>query len=56
MKAGLEILSKTEAVKKIAVLGDMLELGEFSMELHEKVGAEVVKNSIDFLIVRRRKC
>ena len=36
--------------KKIAVLGDMLELGEFSKDLHEKVGEEVAKNNIDVLI------
>ena len=28
----------------------MLELGEYSRELHEKVGKEVVKNKIDILI------
>lgn len=36
--------------KKIAVLGDMLELGKYSKELHEKVGEEVAKNKIDILI------
>ena len=56
MKAGIEILSKTYAKRKIAVLGDMLELGDFAEELHKKVGDEVVKNRIDYLIVRRRKC
>ena len=28
----------------------MLELGEFSQKLHEKVGEEVVKNKIDILV------
>lgn len=50
MKAALEVLGKTEAKRKIAVLGNMLELGEFTKELHEKVGQEVVKNKIDLLI------
>lgn len=50
MKAGLEYLSKTLNNKKIAVLGDMLELGEYSEELHRKVGKEVAKNNIDILI------
>lgn len=36
---------------KIAVLGDMLELGEYSKNLHEKVGEVVYKNSIDNLVV-----
>lgn len=50
MKAGIEYLSKANASRKIAVLGDMLELGEFSNELHTKVGEEVVNNKIDILI------
>ena len=50
MKAALEVMGKTAANRKIAVLGNMLELGEFTKELHEKVGEEVVKNKIDVLI------
>ncbi|MBR4260427.1 MAG: UDP-N-acetylmuramoyl-tripeptide--D-alanyl-D-alanine ligase, partial [Clostridia bacterium] len=38
------------ANRKIAVLGDMLELGEYSNELHKKVGEEVAKNKIDILV------
>ena len=50
MKAGLDYLSKTAKQRKIAVLGDMLELGEYSEELHRKVGEEVNNNRIDILI------
>lgn len=50
MKSALEVVNKTVAKRKIAVLGDMLELGEYAQELHEKVGEEVVKNKIDILI------
>ena len=50
MKAAIEYLGKINVGKKIAVLGDMLELGEFSNELHEKVGEEVAKNKINVLI------
>ena len=50
MKAAIEYLSKTTANRKIAVLGDMLELGEYSNELHKKVGEEVAKNKIDILV------
>lgn len=50
MKASLEYLSKSKLKRKIAVLGDMLELGEYSKQLHEKVGVEVAKNKIDILI------
>lgn len=49
-KAALEYLGKKESTRKIAVLGDMFELGEFSEEYHKKVGEEVVKNNIDILI------
>ena len=50
MKAALEYINKIEARKKIAVLGDVLELGEFSKQMHENVGEEVVKNNIDILV------
>jgi len=36
---------------KYAVLGDMLELGEFSQAKHEEVGRAVAENKIDKLIV-----
>ena len=50
MQASLKYLSNLNSTRKIAVLGDMFELGEFSKELHEKVGKEVVQNNIDILI------
>ena len=52
MKASFKYLSNRTDLRKIAVLGDMLELGEFSKELHEKVGEEVANNNIDILICR----
>ena len=50
MQASLTYLKGLKSDRKIAVLGDMFELGEYSKELHEKVGEEVVKNNIDILI------
>lgn len=50
VKAAIEYLAEIKANRKIAVLGDMLELGEFSKQLHEKVGEEIVKNKIDILV------
>ena len=50
MKAAIEYLGEINANKKIAILGDMLELGSYEQELHEKVGEEVYKNNIDFLV------
>lgn len=50
MKAALQYLGKLANQRKIAVLGDMKELGEYSQKLHEQVGEEVYKNKIDLLI------
>ena len=49
MKMALEILSK-EKGRKVAILGDMLELGKYSQEIHTKVGQEIKNNNIDILI------
>ena len=50
MKASIEYLATHTGERKIAVLGDMFELGEYSIELHRKVGEEVAKNNIDILL------
>ena len=52
MKAGINSLANMQGKRKIVVLGDMFELGEYSKELHKKVGDEIYKNQIDktFLI------
>lgn len=46
----LDVLSTLNAKKKIAVLGDILELGDFSDEIHKKIGRELIKYNIDVLI------
>ena len=38
-----------KSLRKIAVLGDMLELGRYSVEEHKKIGAHVAK-TVDFLV------
>lgn len=50
VKAAIEYLGEIKTNRKIAILGDMLELGEYSKELHEKVGEEIIKNNIDILV------
>lgn len=49
-KAALEYLNSVKADRKIAVLGDVLELGKFSKQMHELIGEEVVKNNVNILI------
>jgi UDP-N-acetylmuramyl pentapeptide synthase len=48
MEAALSVLSKYNG-RKIAVLGDMLELGTESVNLHKRVGSSV-NNCADVLI------
>ena len=50
VKAALEYLASLKASRKIAVLGDVLELGEFSKQMHQKMGEEVASNNIDILV------
>lgn len=49
MKAALDLLS-TALTRKVAILGDMFELGEREKELHEEVGKYAVEKAIDVLI------
>ena len=49
MKASIENLARYEN-RKIAVLGDMFELGEYAEELHKNVGKQVAKNNVYILI------
>lgn len=50
IKPSLEYLANLDRGRKIAVLGDIKEVGSFSKEIHEKVGKEVAKNKIDMLV------
>ncbi len=49
MRAALKTLASVKANKKIAVLSDMLELGDFSDEAHYQVGKTAAENKIDYL-------
>lgn len=49
MKAALDTLSGIESKRKIAVLADMLELGDYSKEAHKRVGELAAKSNIDYL-------
>jgi UDP-N-acetylmuramoyl-tripeptide--D-alanyl-D-alanine ligase len=41
VRASLDTLKDLPALRKIAVLGDMLEIGKYTIEAHESVGREV---------------
>lgn len=49
MTAAIQYLGEVKNKRKIAVLGDMLELGKFEEEMHRKIGKEIYINKIDML-------
>lgn len=46
----LDVLENLNTSKKIAVLGDILELGIFSEKIHKEVGKEVKRKNVNVLI------
>jgi UDP-N-acetylmuramoyl-tripeptide--D-alanyl-D-alanine ligase len=50
MRSAVDTLSKMPAQRRVAVLGDMLELGSLGPVLHEGVGRFVAQKDIDILI------
>lgn len=51
MKAGLATLASMNGQRKIAILGDMLELGEASLEAHKEVGRKAACSGLTYLAV-----
>jgi len=52
MIAALTILSQSKGNRKIAILGDMLEMGDYSEKAHRDVGTAVAQRGVDILITR----
>lgn len=50
MRAAIQTVAEIYENRKIAVLGDMLELGEISEKVHREVGAELAKNNFEILV------
>jgi len=49
MHAAIDVLKDLPAKRKIAVLGDMLEIGKFTIQSHQKAGDQL-KNIADMVI------
>lgn len=50
MKAALDTLYRLDAAQKIAVLGNMNELGSYSQEAHEEIGSYCDPKKLDLVI------
>lgn len=52
MTAAIDTLAEVAKGRKIAVMGDMLELGSVAVEAHENVGRELAAKNVDALLTR----
>lgn len=50
VRAALKVMGETKKSTRVAVLGDILEMGEFAPKAHYDLGGDVVENGIDVLI------
>lgn len=50
IKAALGVLKLATMPRKIAILGDVLEMGDYARDAHYKLGKSVADNNIDMLI------
>jgi len=48
-KAGIDLLSEYKGTRKIVIIGDMLELGEFAQAHHQELGEYISASNIDVL-------
>ncbi|MGL4791330.1 MAG: UDP-N-acetylmuramoyl-tripeptide--D-alanyl-D-alanine ligase [Anaerotignaceae bacterium] len=49
MKAAIDVLADTEG-RKVAILGDMFELGEYAQALHKEVGEYALEKNLDLVV------
>ena len=50
IKAALSIMPYSLQKRRVAVLGDVLEMGEYAKKAHYDLGREIIKNKIDLLV------
>lgn len=50
IKSSLEILRKEHSIRKIAIIGDVLELGEYTKQIHREIGKELYNSGLDYIV------
>ena len=50
IKAALKVLGNADCKRRIAVLGDILEMGDFAQDAHYNLGKAVIENDVDVLV------
>ena len=50
IKSSLEILRNEKCNRRIAVIGDVLELGGYSENIHKEIGNEIFNSNLDYVI------
>lgn len=50
IKSSLEVLRKEKCKRRIAVIGDVLELGDYSEEIHKEIGRELLNSNLEFVV------
>lgn len=50
IKSSLEILTKEKCTRKIAVIGDVLELGDYTEDIHNEIGKHLLSSNLDYII------
>ncbi len=51
VKNAIDLLAKANYKRKILLLGDILELGDYSKEIHTNIGREIIKHDFDIVIL-----
>lgn len=56
VRAGVRVLAAAGGERKIAVLGDMLELGESAEQIHKDLADDLIENKIDLVFAVGENC